>query len=151
MGKGETGYIASNIQQEQHGFSLLGGGKISEALLFTSDQNNGTWSLSQESCTTYIIHSIFLWFGIIVGVLVIVALFAFALYALRVALRQSNRAALLLGSVCSLSIMLLDRQCGSGEFWIWHLLHHIHSISGLWAGELSGQFPDGGSDFMCLS
>lgn len=33
MGKGETGYIASNIQQEQHGFSLLGGGKISEALL----------------------------------------------------------------------------------------------------------------------
>ena len=44
-----------------------------------------------------------------------------------------------------------DRQCGSGEFWIWHLLHHIHSISGLWAGELSGQFPDGGSDFMCLS
>lgn len=25
MGKGETGYIASNIQQEQHGFSLLGG------------------------------------------------------------------------------------------------------------------------------
>ena len=104
--KGETGYIASNIQQEQHGFSLLGGGKISEALLFTSDQNNGTWSLSQESCTTYIIHSIFLWFGIIVGVLVIVALFAFALYALRVALRQSNRAALLLGSVCSLSIML---------------------------------------------
>lgn len=106
MGKGETGYIASNIQQEQHGFSLLGGGKISEALLFTSDQNNGTWSLSQESCTTYIIHSIFLWFGIIVGVLVIVALFAFALYALRVALRQSNRAALLLGSVCSLSIML---------------------------------------------
>ena len=66
MGKGETGYIASNIQQEQHGFSLLGGGKISEALLFTSDQNNGTWSLSQESCTTYIIHSIFLWFGIIV-------------------------------------------------------------------------------------
>lgn len=32
-GKGETGYIASNIQQEQHGFSLLGGGKISEALL----------------------------------------------------------------------------------------------------------------------
>ena len=36
----------------------------------------------------------------------IVALFAFALYALRVALRQSNRAALLLGSVCSLSIML---------------------------------------------
>ena len=106
MGKGETGYIASNIQQEQHGFSLLVGGKISEALLFTSDQNNGTWSLSQESCTTYIIHSIFLWFGIIVGVLVIVALFAFALYALRVALRQSNRAALLLGSVCSLSIML---------------------------------------------
>lgn len=106
MGKGETGYIASNIQQEQHGFSLLGGGKISEALLFTSDQNNGTWSLSQESCTTYIIHSIFLWFGIIVGVLVIVALFAFALYALRVALRQSNRAALLLGSVCSLSILL---------------------------------------------
>ena len=98
--------IAGNIQQEQHGFSLLGGGKISEALLFTSDQNNGTWSLSQESCTTYIIHSIFLWFGIIVGVLVIVALFAFALYALRVALRQSNRAALLLGSVCSLSIML---------------------------------------------
>ena len=91
MGKGETGYIASNIQQEQHGFSLLGGGKISEALLFTSDQNNGTWSL---------------WFGIIVGVLVIVALFAFALYALRVALRQSNRAALLLGSVCSLSILL---------------------------------------------
>lgn len=85
---------------------MLGGGKISEALLFTSDQNNGTWSLSQESCTTYIIHSIFLWFGIIVGVLVIVALFAFALYALRVALRQSNRAALLLGSVCSLSILL---------------------------------------------
>ena len=63
MGKGETGYIASNIQQEQHGFSLLGGGKISAEFLFTSDQNNGTWSLSQESCTTYIIHSIFLWFG----------------------------------------------------------------------------------------
>ena len=36
----------------------------------------------------------------------IVALFAFALYALRVALRQNNRAALLLGSVCSLSILL---------------------------------------------
>lgn len=106
MGKGEIDYLARNIQQEQHDFSLLGGGKISEALLFTSDKNAGVWSLSQESSTTYIIHSIFLWFGILVGVLVIVALFAFALYALRISLHQSNRAALLLGSVCSLSILL---------------------------------------------
>lgn len=108
MGKGvaEENYIARNIRQEQHGFSLLGGGKISEALLFTSDENAGVWLLSQESSTTYIIHSIFLWFGIIVGGLVIVALFAFAFYALRISLRQSNRAALLLGSMCSLSILL---------------------------------------------
>ena len=106
LGKGEINYLAHNIQQEQHDFSLFGGGKISEALLFTSDKNAGVWSLSQESSTTYIIHSIFLWFGILVGALVIVALFAFALYALRISLRQNNRAALLLGSVCSLSILL---------------------------------------------
>ena len=100
MGKGvaEENYIARNIRQEQQGFSLLGGGKISEALLFTSDRNAGVWFLSQESSTTYI--------GIIVGGLVIVALFAFAFYALRISLRQSNRAALLLGSMCSLSILL---------------------------------------------
>ena len=106
LGKGDVNYVAQNIQREQQGISLLGGGRISETLLFTSDKNTGGWFLSQESCTTYIIHSIFLWFGMIAGGLVIVALFVFALYALRISLRQSNRAAMLLGSVCSLSILL---------------------------------------------
>ena len=62
--------------------------------------------LQRDSFSVYMIHSIFLYLGIIVGSIVLLLLFGFACYALYISLRQSNRAALLLGSVCSVSILL---------------------------------------------
>lgn len=62
--------------------------------------------LARDSLTVYMIHSIFRYLGIAVGILVLLALVVFACYALHISLHQSNRAALLLGSVCSMSILL---------------------------------------------
>lgn len=62
--------------------------------------------LARDSLTVYMIHSIFRYLGIAVGIIVVLALVVFACYALHISLQQSNRAALLLGSVCSMSILL---------------------------------------------
>lgn len=90
-----TDYIRSTLLTDLHAFSLFGGN--GEAMPDV---------LAHDSLTVYMIHSIFRYLGIAVGVLVVLALAVFACYALHISLRQSNRAALLLGSVCSMSILL---------------------------------------------
>ena len=96
-GKATTGtdYIRSMLLTDLHAFSLFGG--KGEAMPDV---------LARDSLTVYMIHSIFRYLGIAVGIIVVLALVVFACYALHISLCQSNRAALLLGSVCSMSILL---------------------------------------------
>ena len=61
----------------------------------------------EELYSTYLLHSIFLWFGIVAGILIIGALAFFALYSMHCALRQSNRLAMLLGTAAS-GVLLLE-------------------------------------------
>lgn len=90
-----TGYTALLLRKDQMQYSLFGGGAVSTQLP------------REDLYSTYILHSIFLWFGIAVGIAVIAALAFLALYGLRCALRQSNRLALLLGTASS-AILLLE-------------------------------------------
>ena len=83
------------LLQDQMKFTLFGGTSVSNRLP------------REDLYSTYLLHSIFLWFGIVVGILVIAALAFFALYSMRCALRQSNRLAMLLGSAAS-GILLLE-------------------------------------------
>lgn len=96
-GKATTGtdYIRSVLLTDLQSFSLFGG--RGEAMPEV---------LALDSLTVYMIHSIFRYLGIAVGVAVVLVLTVFACYALHISLHQSNRAALLLGSVCSMSILL---------------------------------------------
>lgn len=96
-GKATTGvdYIRSTLLTDLHAFSIFGGNGAAMPDV-----------LAHDSLTVYMIHSIFRYLGIAVGVVVVLALVVFACYALHISLRQSNRAALLLGSVCSMSILL---------------------------------------------
>lgn len=89
------GYTKHALHTEQTQFHLFGGSFVS----------NG---LPKESLySTYLLHSIFLWFGVVVGVAVIAALSFFAIYGMRCALQQSNRLALLLGTAAS-GILLFE-------------------------------------------
>lgn len=89
------GFTRLALRQEQTRFSLFGGSSVSD-------------SLPREALySTYLLHSIFLWFGIAVGILIIAALAFFALYSMRCALRQSNRLAMLLGTAAS-GVLLLE-------------------------------------------
>lgn len=88
-------YIQLALKQDQAQFSLFGSASVSTGLP------------QEDLYTTYILHSIFLWSGILVGVLVIAALAFFVIYGLRMSLRQSNRLALLLGTAAS-GILLLE-------------------------------------------
>ena len=83
------------LQYEQTRFSLFGGSSVSDRLP------------REELYSTYLLHSIFLWFGIAAGILIISALAFFALYSMHCALRQSNRLAMLLGTAAS-GVLLLE-------------------------------------------
>ena len=63
--------------------SLFGGGMVSGTLP------------KGDLYSTYLVHSVFLWFGVVAGIIVIAALLVFAGLALYKSLRQSNRAAFL--------------------------------------------------------
>ena len=89
------GFTRLALRHEQTRFSLFGGSSVSD-------------SLPREALySTYLLHSIFLWFGIAVGILIIAALAFFSLYSMRCALRQSNRLAMLLGTAAS-GVLLLE-------------------------------------------
>lgn len=90
-----TDYIRRMLLTDLQAFSLFGG-----------NGEDMPDVLAHDSLTVYMIHSIFRYLGIAVGMIVVLALVVFACYALHISLRQSNRAALLLGSVCSMSILL---------------------------------------------
>ena len=89
------GFTRLALQYEQTRFSLFGGSSVSDRLP------------REELYSTYLLHSIFLWFGIAAGILIIAALAFFALYSMHCALRQSNRLAMLLGTAAS-GVLLLE-------------------------------------------
>ena len=89
------GFTRLALQYEQTRFSLFGGSSVSDRLP------------REELYSTYLLHSIFLWFGIVAGILIIAALAFFALYSMHCALRQSNRLAMLLGTAAS-GVLLLE-------------------------------------------
>lgn len=89
------GYTAHALHSDQTLFHLFGGNVVSNGLP------------KETLYSTYLLHSIFLWFGVVVGIAVIAALAFFAIYGMRCALQQSNRLALLLGTAAS-GILLLE-------------------------------------------
>ena len=91
-----TGYSVLRQRGAMAGYHLLGG----RTLPFEADS-------SQAS--TYIISSLLSWYGVAAGIVVVGAMLAFGIYGLRISLKQSNRLGMLLGSVCSIS--LLYRTC----------------------------------------
>lgn len=93
--KDELNYVSSSIRQTDFlQMSLFGGGTVSGTLP------------KGDLYSTYLAHSVFLWFGVATGIIVIAALLVFAGLALYKSLRQSNRAAFLIGSVCSMGLLL---------------------------------------------
>lgn len=93
--KDELNYVSSSIRQTDFWqMSLFGGGMVSGTLP------------KGDLYSTYLVHSVFLWFGVVAGIIVIASLLVFAGLALYKSLRQSNRAAFLIGSVCSMGLLL---------------------------------------------
>lgn len=90
-----TGYVPSQLRQMTQNYSLFG----NQALVLDRLNNADLYS-------TFILSSIFSWFGIIVGVLVIALLIGFCIRAFIVSGRQNNRIGMILGFVCSISIFL---------------------------------------------
>lgn len=88
-----TGYIPNQLRQIVQSYSLFG----NKELAF--DRLNST-----DLYSTFILSSIFSWFGIIAGVLVIALLIGFSIRAFVVSYRQKNRIGMMLGLVCSISI-----------------------------------------------
>lgn len=92
MYQNESGYIVSNLRKAAEKFTLFG----NKELPFVP---------STELYSDFVLSSIFSWFGILVGVLVVGLLLFFGIKALRVSLRQSNRVGMLVGSACSVSLL----------------------------------------------
>lgn len=90
-----SGYVQQMLALEQQQMLAFGGGTIS------------SYVDTESLASTYVLHSIFLWFGIVSGILVIVALAVLVLRSLHYALHQSNRLALLAGTAAS-GILLLS-------------------------------------------
>ena len=80
-----SNYVQQMLALEQQQMLAFGGGTIS------------SYVDTESLASTYVLHSIFLWFGIVSGILVIVALAVLVLRSLHYALHQSNRLALLAG------------------------------------------------------
>lgn len=90
-----SGYVQQMLALEQQQMLAFGGGTIS------------SYVDTESLASTYVLHSIFLWFGIVSGILVIVALAVLVLRSLHYALHQSNRLALLTGTAAS-GILLFE-------------------------------------------
>lgn len=61
---------------------------------------------NSESYGLFLLNSIFTYFGKLAGVLVIAAYIGFLIMALRMSLKQSNRIGMLVGTACTLSILV---------------------------------------------
>ena len=90
-----SNYVQQMLALEQQQMLAFGGGTIS------------SYVDTESLASTYVLHSIFLWFGIVSGILVIVALAVLVLRSLHYALHQSNRLALLAGTAAS-GILLFE-------------------------------------------
>lgn len=97
---GGAGYIAVRQRELLGNYSLWGQQGLTERLL----SDGGAEGL--DLAGTYVLSSIFAWFGIVVGVLVVGGLLFFAGKALYVSLRQSNRLGMFVGMACGLSLLL---------------------------------------------
>lgn len=91
---GETDYIIARIQDSWENFSLWG----NRTLIELGNSSDGWY--------TYVLLNIFSWFGIVAGIAVVGMLFFFGIRTLRTSLRQKNRIGFLLGTVCSISMLL---------------------------------------------
>lgn len=89
-----SAFTNTALQSSAQGFSLWGNRTLPDALPIN------------DLYSTYVLHSIFSWFGIAFGILTVLLLLVFCCGGLILSLRQSNRIGLLLGTTCSLSIML---------------------------------------------
>lgn len=99
-GAGEVGYIAVRQRELLGSYSLWGQQGLTERLL-AEDAAGGL-----DLASTYVLSSIFAWFGVLVGVLVMGGLLFFAGRSLYVSLRQKNRLGMLVGMACGLSLLL---------------------------------------------
>lgn len=89
------GYVPGVLRQMATDYSLFG----NKMLPLDSMENTRLYS-------TFILSSIFSWFGIVVGVLVIALLIGFGIRAFMISVKQKNRIGMVLGTACSLSILI---------------------------------------------
>lgn len=82
--------LRENIPQ----YSLFGGSSLPDYI----DQS--------ELHSNFMLTSVFSWFGVIPGLLVISLLVVFCILALKTAMHQQNRIGMLLGSACGISMLV---------------------------------------------
>ena len=93
----ESNYTSSVIRKLSQQFTI-GGSRSWE------EQKN--LLLPSRMPTDYAVNSMFCWFGIITGILVLLLLAVFLIASLFMALKQSNRISFLFGTVCSVTILV---------------------------------------------
>lgn len=87
------GYIAVRQRDLLSGYSLFG-------------NNTLPWQAENSQIHQFIFSSIFSYFGVVAGAVVIVSSFIFCIKGLLIAWKQSNRIGMLVGTVCSASILI---------------------------------------------
>ena len=61
---------------------------------------------SMEMHTNYAVTSMFTWFGMAIGIIILLFLFVFCIYSLIMSLKQNNRISFLFGTMCSVTLLV---------------------------------------------
>lgn len=92
--EGETYYMLNHLRESISQYALVGGSTLPDYIP------------AGELYSNYMLTSVFSWFGVIPGLLTLALFIVFCLAALSVSLRQKNRIGMMLGSACSISILV---------------------------------------------
>lgn len=96
---------ASQYEQDMSYYTI----KIRESIANASLWGNRSFvpeNLTMENVNTLLLNGIFTYFGTIAGWVTVALLLTFVIFTLRVSLRQSNRISLLLGTACSMGLLV---------------------------------------------
>ncbi len=92
--EGEAFYLINHLRENISQYAFIGGHTLPDYINFT------------ELYSNYMVTSVFSWFGIIPGLIILTLFALFCFHALRTSLRQNNRLGMMLGSACSISILV---------------------------------------------
>lgn len=92
--QGEHFYMIDLLRENISQYSFFGGYTLPDYINYT------------ELYSNFMVTSVFSWFGIIPGLMVLALFAVFCFHALKTSLRQTNRLGMMLGSACSISILV---------------------------------------------